>query len=102
LPVGLVGVTSPAQYEKKKKMTSFTLSPTRDMLTGLDGPTRDLLTGGVTTGVVLQLNGIGMAPDIANPFVVAKQHLEHPCSTLSNGTSGGGIHYSEEKKEEEC
>ncbi len=31
----------------------------------------------MTTGVVLQLNGIGMAPDIANPYVVAKQHLEH-------------------------
>ncbi len=67
------------------------------MLTGLDGPTRDLLTGGVTTGVVLQLNGSGMAPDIANPYAVAKQHLEHP-----DGTAGGGILYSEEKKEEEC
>ena len=72
------------------KMASFTLSPTRDMLTGLDGPTRDLLTGGVTTGVVLQLNGIGMAPDIANPFVVAKQHLEHPVP-----------HYLMERQEEE-
>ena len=53
-------------------------------------PTRDLLTGGVTTGVVLQLNWIGMAPDIANPYAVAKQHLEHPVP-----------HYLMERQEEE-